>query len=74
MLPNKVFGVKKDKTKKTDHHIIKTRNKFFKEINTLENPQIDEAPNFEEELIETRELIVEPKNKNKSKAAIETFL
>lgn len=74
MLPNKVFGVKKEKAKKTDHHIIKTRNKFFKEINTLETPQIDEAPNFEEEYVETRDLIVEHKIKNKSKATIENFL
>ena len=51
MLPNKVFGVKKEKAKKTDHHIIKTRNKFFKEINTLETPQIDEAPNFERNIL-----------------------
>lgn len=68
-----MFGVKKDRNRK-DHHIIKTRNKFFREINTLENIQTEENNNYEEDLlIESKDIIIEPKL-NKPKPSIESFL
>ena len=79
---NLFFGVKKEQKKRIanqkNHLIIKTRNKFFKEINTMEcNPLLDDQQNPEEDefIPENNEILLDVANKKpKQKIDVNSFL
>lgn len=78
---NQYFGLKKELKKRPNvknHLVIKTRNKFFKEINMEYNPLNDDAPNNEEENEEISpnddQLLLDYMKKPKQKIDMHAFL